>query len=151
MKKITIEESKEYFQKDEDYTGAPLKYFTLTPNNEGGENVNYFTSRKKRNNLHRGNGDQWVYIMSNPMYPNCLKIGYTKNSPEQRAKQLSSATGIILPFEVEWAFQCFNGENLEHEVHNKLSDLRINHHREFFDITLNEAKDTIKELGKNYT
>ena len=150
MKRITIEESVKYFHKDEEFTGAPIKYFTLTPNSEGSEDVNYFTSKKKYQNLQKGKGDQWVYVMSNPTYHKIYKIGYTKNLPEERAKQLSSASGVVLPFKVEWAFQCFNGENLEHEVHRKLSDFRINNHREFFDVTLNKAKETIIELGENY-
>jgi len=150
MERITIEESKEYFSKEEEFTDASIKYFTLTLKKDGWEDVTYFTSRKKTNRLQQGKGDQWVYIMSNPTYPNYLKIGYTKNSPEKRAKQLSSSTGVVLPFKLEWAFKCFNGENLEHEVHRKLSDVRVNNHREFFDISLNEAKDTIKELGISY-
>ena len=42
----------------------------------------------------KGNGDQWVYVLSNPSSPGLLKIGYTKKQPEERAKQISSATGV---------------------------------------------------------
>ena len=74
----------------------------------------------------------------------------TKNEPEVRAKQISASTGVALPYKVEWAFQCFNGEQLEHEVHRELESYRVNQHREFFDIPLNEAKEAIVKIGKNY-
>ena len=35
----------------------------------------------------------------------CYKIGYTKNTPEERARQISNATGVALPYKVEWALQ----------------------------------------------
>ena len=56
-----------------------------------------------------------------------------------------------MPFVVEWAFQCFDGEKLEHEVHKCLENYRENTRREFFRIDLNEAKKTIEILGKRYT
>ena len=71
------------------------------------------------------NGDQWVYILSNPTLPGLLKIGYTKKLPEERAKQISSVTGVALPYKVEWAYKCFNGEMVEREVHHKLKAQRL--------------------------
>ena len=79
-----------------------------------------------------------------------LKIGYTKNEPEIRAKQISAATGVALPYKVEWAFQCFNGEQLEQEVHAELASYRVNQNREFFDIPLAEAQEAIEKIGQQY-
>jgi hypothetical protein len=79
-----------------------------------------------------------------------LKIGYTKHEPEIRAKQISTSTGVALPYKVEWAFQCFNGERLEREVHEELASYRVNQQREFFDIPLVEAQEAIEKLGKQY-
>ena len=97
-----------------------------------------------------GEYDSWVYIMSNPTMPGYYKIGYTKNNPEERAKQISNATGVIVPMEVEWAFNCYNGFALEQECHHKLEMYRVNNNREFFQMPLDEAKQTIEELGKRY-
>ena len=154
MKRITDEEAKEYIPCTEDFTSHGIEkaqYFTLTPANDGWEDVTYYTARNSAMYVNRdGDFDSWVYIMSNPTMPGYYKIGYTKNEPEVRAKQISTSTGVALPYKVEFAFQCFNGEALEHEVHRKLEYCRVNQNREFFDITLSEAKEAIVDLGKNY-
>ena len=49
-----------------------------------------------------------------------------------------------------WAFRCFNAERLEGEVHKQLQGYRISKDREFFAISLNEAKETVEDLGQKY-
>ena len=44
----------------------------------------------------------------------------------------------------------FNAERLEGEVHLALNGHRISKDREFFAISLNEAKETIEDLGQKY-
>tara|TARA_R110001592_G_scaffold362208_1_gene675351 strand:+ start:1207 stop:1668 length:462 start_codon:yes stop_codon:yes gene_type:complete len=151
IKKLSPNKASIYFSKDEDLTDAPIKFYTIELDNDGWDKITYYTSRRKDIYQNRGDGDQWVYILSNPSHKNMLKIGYSKNDPELRAKQLSSSTGVPLPFKVEWAFQCFNGEQLEHEVHRELETYRVNDRREYFDIPLTEAIEAVKEIGKNYT
>lgn len=157
MKRLTEEEAKEYIPLSENFlTNGDLSkatFFTISePNEEGWEKVTYYTSRKKDIYINRTDDyDSWVYIFSNPSIPNMYKIGYTKNDPTQRAKQLSNATGVVLPYKVEWAFHCFNGESLESEIHKCLEKYRVNSQREFFQINLEEAKTTILEIGKRYT
>ena len=128
------------------------EYFTLTPSDmgDGWESVTYFTAKKKGIYNKKGEGDQWVYVLKNETLPGLLKIGYTKLTPDQRAKQISNATGVPLPYKVAWAFRCFNGELLESEVHHALRKYRVNNQREFFQISLNEAKQTIESIGKNF-
>ena len=160
LKNITPQEAKQYISLDEDYTNSGLEaaaFFTLTPStnptypaSDGWEDVTYYTPRKKNMFVERGEGDQWVYILSNPTTPNLLKIGYTKLDPDTRAAQISRATGVALPYKVEWAFKCFNGEQLEGEVHNYLREYRVNNNREFFEVELNEAKKAVMKLGENY-
>jgi len=160
LKNITPQEAKQYISLDEDYTNSGLEasaFFTLTPStnptypaSDGWEDVTYYTPRKKNMFVERGEGDQWVYILSNPTTPNLLKIGYTKLDPDARAAQISRATGVALPYKVEWAFKCFNGEQLEGEVHNYLREYRVNNNREFFEVELSEAKKAVMKLGENY-
>lgn len=155
MEHITPEEAKQYISLKEDYTGGGMEkaaFYTFTPSEKGDgwEDVTYYTARKKNVYHNKGEGNQWVYILSNPTTPNLLKIGYTTQTPEERAKQISNATGVALPYKVEWAFKCFDGEQLEGEVHRKLREYRVNNQREFFQINLEEAKQVIKLLGKNY-
>ena len=155
MERITSEKAKQYISLKEDYTGIGQEgaaYFTIEPSikGDGWEDVTYYTARKKNIYSNKGEGTQWVYVLSNPTTPNLLKIGYTTQTPDDRAKQISNATGVALPYKVEWAFKCFDGEQLEGEVHRKLKEYRVNNQREFFQIDLEEAKEVIKLLGKNY-
>jgi hypothetical protein len=155
MKRITTQESQKYISLEEDFTNKTLQdcpYFTLTPSprGDGWDTVTYYTARRKDTYSDRGIGDQWVYVLSNPTTPNLLKIGYTKNTPDERAKQISAATGVALPYKVEFAFKCFNGEQLEGEVHRFLSEFRVNNQREFFEVSLEEATKAIEELGVRY-
>ena len=160
LERIDQEKAKQFISIKEDYTNSNLEdaaFFTLTPStdpnlppNDGWEDVTYYTPRKKNMFVERGDGDQWVYILSNPTTPSLLKIGYTKNDPDTRAKQISTATGVALPYKVEWAFKCFNGEQLEGEVHSYLNEYRVNNNREFFEIDLTEAKKAVMKLGENY-
>ena len=149
MKRISLEEIEKHFSIDEDYTDAPIRFYSVIKDKDGWDKVTYYTNRRKDIYKNRGKADQWVYVLSNPSHSH-YKIGYTKNEPGVRAKQISTSTGVALPYKVEFAFQCFNGEALEHEVHRKLEYCRVNQNREFFDITLNEAKEVIVDLGKNY-
>lgn len=156
--RITPEESKNYVPLKDDFADNPPKYFTLTPSkddiypaSDGWEEVIYYTGRKI--DLYRnreGDGDSWVYVLSNKSIPDQLKIGSTHKNPDKRAKQLSRGTGVPTEFKVEYAFKCFNAESAEKEIHKVLCDYRVNKDREFFAISLNEAKDIIKKIGQKY-
>jgi hypothetical protein len=154
MKRIDIEEAKKYVSLDDNFLNHTIEhavFFTLTPMDDGWEKVTYYTARKK--NIYSGvnkDYDSWVYVFSNPSLPGLYKVGYTKNNPEDRAKQLSRATGVALPYVVEWIFPCFNGENLEYEVHKYLDKYRVNNQREFFSVEIDEIKKAVNFLGKNY-
>jgi hypothetical protein len=155
MKRITTEEAQEFIPLKENFLDQSVRnaeYFTITPAKKGNvwEDVTYFTARRKNKFNNRGEGDQWVYVLSNLTQPGILKIGYTKLTPDERAKQISAATGVALPYEVTWAFRCFNGEQMEGEVHRALEKYRVNSQREFFQIEIEEAKEIIEKIGKNY-
>ena len=155
MKRITNKVAKGFIPLRENYGNTDLeyaKYFTLSPSEKGNgwEDITYYTDKKYGLYADKGNGDQWVYVLSNPSSPGLLKIGYTKKLPEERAKQISSATGVALPYKVEWAYQCFNGEMVEREVHYKLKAQRVNSSKEFFQVSLEEAKENIILIGNKF-
>ena len=157
FKRLTQVEAQELIKVSEDYTDSPSIGFTLTPSNdtkypseEGWESVTYYTGRSKTLKFEPGTGKQFVYILSNSTMPGLCKIGYTKNDPGKRAKQINAATGVALDFNVEWAFPCYNGFDLEQEVHSYLEQFRVNKNREFFQISVEEAKSVIERLGKRY-
>ena len=156
MKRITVEEAEQFVPLQNDMKSEldDAAYFTLTSSNkeDGWEDVSYFLPRRKRMYEGRkGNGDSWVYILSNESQPGMYKIGYTAHEDvDKRVKQLSRSTSVATPFKLEWAFRCFNAERLEGEVHEALKGHRISKDREFFAISLNEAKETVEDLGQKY-
>lgn len=156
MKRITVTEAEKFIPLKENYGNTGVEhasFFTITPsgNDDGWDNVTYYTEKKYGLYADQGEGDQWVYILSNPCLPeNYLKIGHTKLTPEDRAIQISSATGVPVPYKVEWAFKCFNGEIIEKTVHNKLKSYRVNNRKEFFQIDLEDAKSNIESIGNKF-
>lgn len=151
IKRITLKEAEQYISCKDDLLDYPCEFFTLTPSDiPGWDDVTYYTGRKKITIKPDGEGKYWVYVLSNPSMPGLLKIGYTKQLPDLRAYQLSTATGVAIPFRVEYSFKCHEGEFLEAEVHKHLDSYRVSNNREFFNVELNEVIETIKELGKKY-
>ena len=156
MERITSKEAEQFVPLKNDMKSnlTDASYFTLTPSKRGEnwDDVTYYLSRRvKMYEGRKGDGDSWVYILSNESQPGMYKIGYTSHEDvDQRVKQLSKSTSVATPFHLEWAFRCFNAERLEGEVHKKLQGHRISKDREFFAISLNEAKETVEDLGQKY-
>lgn len=88
----------------------------------------------------------WVYVLSNEYMPGIYKVGMTTISPENRAKELSSATGVPDKFKVEASFYSECPSNDESEIHEYLSEYRINDSREFFKCALEDIVDTCSEV-----
>lgn len=80
----------------------------------------------------------YVYCMSNMSMPGLLKIGMTLDDPDERAKELSSATGVPYPFRVEMCKKVVNPRLKEKAMHELLSALgfRVNEKREFFNCAI---------------
>ena len=159
LKRITLEYAQGLIKVDDDLTDAPAVYFTITPSNdpqmasEGYEDVTYYTNRPKKIQIPKGMvGSQWVYVLTNPTMPGLCKIGFTKNKPSERVKQINAGTGVAMDFVVEWAFPCFNAHDVEQQVHKYLEDngFRVNKNKEFFNVSVNEAKAVVERIGEPY-
>ncbi|WP_052752517.1 GIY-YIG nuclease family protein [Tatumella morbirosei] len=88
----------------------------------------------------------WVYILSNEYMPGIYKVGMTTTSPQARARELSSSTGVPYPFKVEAAYHCADPAYSESEIHESLSEYRINNSREFFKLDLQDLKYACDEF-----
>jgi len=153
IKRISESEAHNYISVEEDFTGSEKAFYTLTPDPDrpGWDKVTYYTARRKNlYNNREGEGDSWVYILTNRTMPNLVKIGFTDKTPDKRAKQISRSTGVPIEFSVAYAFKCFNAHALEIELHRYLKDYRVNNDREFFQMSVDEAKEAILELGQRY-
>jgi hypothetical protein len=89
----------------------------------------------------------YVYIMTNPKMPGLVKIGSGKLPPEERARQLFT-TGVPTPFQVI-AFHDFEDElRAERELQAIFSRQRVHSRREFFEITVEEARAALLCLSE---
>lgn len=92
----------------------------------------------------------WIYIGSTPTYSEkgLYKIGRTTQSPEQRARQLSQATGIPEEVKVFFAKDVSDCELAEGMIHERLKSCRHRGDREFFSVSLEVAKAVIIEVAE---
>lgn len=97
----------------------------------------------------------YVYILTNPAMPNMVKVGMTTDSPEARAKTLSSTTGVPQPFRVAWYASVDDCAAVEGAVKRALNRHRVNGRREFFAVTVQDARRSIEaaaagRIGRGY-
>jgi hypothetical protein len=89
----------------------------------------------------------YVYIMTNStILEGVIKIGLTRNSPDDRAAQLSSATGVAENFEVIYSCETANCRALESAVHSELDSCRVSRNREFFRCSPEAAIEVIERI-----
>lgn len=75
-----------------------------------------------------------IYILINEAMPGLAKIGLTTDSVESRIAQLSTHTGVPLPFECYFAAEVKDCTKLEKTLHQLFSENRVNPKREFFKV-----------------
>ena len=75
-----------------------------------------------------------IYVLVNEAMPGLVKIGLTTDNVESRISQLSTHSGIPLPFECYFAAEVKDCAKLEKTLHQLFSEYRINPKREFFKI-----------------
>tara|TARA_Y100001934_G_scaffold148505_1_gene178142 strand:- start:541 stop:1161 length:621 start_codon:yes stop_codon:yes gene_type:complete len=80
-----------------------------------------------------------VYLLVNPVFPDLIKIGKTTNL-EKRMRDLSSPSGVPVPFECYFACEVENAAEVEKRLHFGFGDRRKNPKREFFSINPERAK-----------
>lgn len=153
ISRITPEQAQKFVPCKEDQLDTPAYYFTLTPEEDGWEKVTYYTNRSREIHIPKGLiGAQYIYILENDTMPGLVKIGFTKNKPSERVKQINAATGVALDFDVKYQYPCFNAHDLEKEIHIYLESqgFRVNKKKEFFNITVNQAISVIERIGEPY-
>jgi hypothetical protein len=156
IKRITPEQAEKFLTCEEDQLNTPAYYFTLTPDpvyGEDWEKVTYYTNRSREIHIPKGLvGAQYIYILENDTMPGLVKIGFTKNKPSERVKQINAATGVALGFDVKYQYPCFNAHDLEKEIHIYLEaeGFRVNKKKEFFNITVEQAISVIERIGEPY-
>jgi hypothetical protein len=88
----------------------------------------------------------YVYVLKHPQMPDLVKVGSTERTPEERAEELSSATGVPGPFQVVFRKPARRPLKAELKTHRLLSEYRWSPDREFFEISEKEAVEAIEEV-----
>ena len=73
----------------------------------------------------------FLYVMSNPSFPDKIKIGKSKSDPSSFRKDELYTTGVPEPFKVEYFAFVDECDASELAVHRKLTHHRPNKNREF--------------------
>jgi hypothetical protein len=81
-----------------------------------------------------------IYVLRNSALKGTIvKVGRTMRTSEERAKEISNATGVPLGYEVLYEDDVLDCVLAEQLVHKYLEEKRINPKREFFDVPLKEV------------
>jgi len=156
LKKITLEEAHFYKVLDPDKLTSDqicnkATAFTLTPDptEPGWELVTYYQDSPidQSGNLVP---TEYVYVLVNKSMPDMVKIGMTIREVDQRAKEISGATGVPTPWIPVFSFKCFNSHKFEQEIHEHLDAVRVSGNREMFYLHSKDAIETVKLLGAKY-
>lgn len=91
----------------------------------------------------------WVYVLANKAMPGVYKVGMTTSTPEKRAKELSSSSGVPFPFDVVSRYRSDDPWAHEKQIHQLLSRYRINEGREFFRAPLQTIEDVCDQVIPN--
>lgn len=89
--------------------------------------------------------------MSNPAFPDLLKIGKSKKDPTQDRVSELNQTGVPEPFRVEYYAFVESEDALETLVHKHFSAKRPNKKREFFSIDCAVAINAIRDLAMRHS
>ena len=93
----------------------------------------------------------YIYVLQNrDLRANLLKIGRTMKKPIERAKEISSATGVSQPYEVVWEEAVRDCHLAEQLVHRKLEQYRVTSNREFFELPLKDRDSKFPVLGQKF-
>jgi hypothetical protein len=94
----------------------------------------------------------FVYILINPSIPGYMKIGKTTKHPEDRAKELSTATGVPTSFVLAYYTAFADCDRAEAYIHTLLESRGISRtpNREFFAMDLRKAIAVFMEAERNF-
>lgn len=92
----------------------------------------------------------FVYVLFNPSAEGLVKIGKTTKYPEERARELSVATGVPTPLVVVYRAFFQDCASAETFVHTLLIDKRLSSNKEFFRTTTTDAVNAIIQAERRF-
>lgn len=90
----------------------------------------------------------YIYILFNRALQNDhYKIGMTTKKPEERAREISNATGVPRPFEVLYEQKVTDCQKAEGLLHLRLQQYRSASNREFFQVPIKTAMKAVDDVA----
>ncbi len=86
----------------------------------------------------------YLYVLTNPNMRGLVKIGFTERSPQERAAELSRATGVPGRFKVEKSWRIDQAQAHERKVHAALAAHRMS--GEHYRLTVADAVEQISVM-----
>ncbi|RWC42217.1 MAG: GIY-YIG nuclease family protein [Mesorhizobium sp.] len=96
-----------------------------------------------------GRSRMFVYCAVNKSLPGLVKIGMTRDHPDNRMEQLSS-TSVPTPFTCVWSVRTLNPARDEKRLHKVLNSHRHSVNREFFRCSPEFAQSAAMSIGLNF-
>ena len=95
----------------------------------------------------------YVYAFSNESMPGLIKIGMTERTPEKMLEEANACDEFKppTPYVIEIQKKVNNCKETEKNIHALLFDKRVNPHREFFKINIEELKVIFNTYTENQT
>jgi hypothetical protein len=149
MKHVTPDES-HYYIKLKPHQLRKADAFTLLDDESGWQSVVYLANAVL-DPSGAVRAPEYVYVLVNKSVPNMVKIGMTTSTPDERARQISAATGVATPWISVFSYACYRSDLLEEDIHLHLHEHRVNHKREMFAVDSHTAQRVIEELGYKYS
>lgn len=94
----------------------------------------------------KDSSDGYLYLLVNSAMPGLVKIGFTKRSVAERVMELSTASGVPIPFVCAYHVSVQNPVAAEACIHKELQAFRCADNREFFRIDPTEAIERIQSV-----
>lgn len=94
----------------------------------------------------------YIYVLVNSSMPGLVKVGKTSRLPTERARELSNATGVAIPFIVAFEEFCSDCDAAEQIIHTELDHLgfRPSQNREFFRASTNDIIRIVLRISSEF-
>ena len=91
----------------------------------------------------------YIYVLENEKVPGLVKIGFTCSLPEERCKDLNSATGVPGKWAIfDQFFVCRDVQVVERHIHTELT--RHNVGKEFFKMSPETATAQVRKFVQKF-
>jgi len=101
----------------------------------------YEIYRAERDKREAAKEPGYIYVLSNPSFKDCIKIGRSRHGAKARAKQLGTSTPS--DFFIEFEIYTMGASYIEAEVHKLLDEYRVDQSKEFFNCPISYAINQI--------